>query len=241
MLEEIILLIQSFNCDQCERSFARSNNLEKHKQTCTGGQVVVAPVVALTAKKRSTGHGVAEFKLRKTRKSLGGAVEQFTVNMKEAKHLSALTKAIALFTSVMAKFHQEHRAYKFMIAVSVVFHKAVEPAVITQPPVTLTSEMVAVYADAVPPLGDVNRQLLNFIEVYEHNESGWVFSNFASLQLKLRHLDPLRASAFVPLPHWIKAGRAVVNVTGTGDDCSKWDVLAVSGDRMNQYVEHVDK
>ena len=67
--------------------------------------------------------------------------------------------------------------------------------------------MVAVYADAVPPLGDVNCQLLNLIEVYEHNGSGWVFSNFASRQLTLWHLDPLRASAFVPLPRWIQAKR----------------------------------
>ena len=83
----------------------------------------------------------------------------------------------------MIKFQQEHRAYKFQIAVCVVFHKAVYPSVVTQPPVALTSEMVAVYPDAVPPLEDVNRQLLNFIEVYEHNGSGWVFSKFASLQL----------------------------------------------------------
>ena len=32
----------------------------------------------------------------------------------------------------------------FQIAVDVVFHKAVDPAVVTQPLVTLTSEMVAV-------------------------------------------------------------------------------------------------
>ena len=65
----------------------------------------------------------------------------------------------------MTKFHQEHRAYKFQIAVSVVFHiavsvvfhNAVDTAVITQPPVALASEMVAVYADAVPPRNDVNR------------------------------------------------------------------------------------
>ena len=60
--------------------------------------------------------------------------------------------------------------------------------------------MVAVYPDAVPPLEDVYRTLLNFIEVYEHNDTGWVFSNFASLQLTLWHLDALRARAFVPLP-----------------------------------------
>ena len=48
------------------------------------------------AKKRCIGHGVAsEFKLRKTRKSLGGAVEPFTVKMKEVKHLYKLKKAIA--------------------------------------------------------------------------------------------------------------------------------------------------
>ena len=100
------------------------------------------------------------------------------------------------------------------------------------------------YADA---LDDVNRQLLNFIEVYEHNGSGWVFLNFASFRLTLWHLDPLRASAFVPLPHWIQAKIAVVNVTGNGDDCFKSAVLAgmypvaVHGELMNQYVEHIDK
>ena len=63
----------------------------------------------------------------------------------------------------------------------------------------------------------------------------------------LVHFDPFRASAFVPLPRWIQAKRAVVNVIGTGDGCFKRAVLAgmhplaVHGERMNQYVEHIDK
>ena len=69
-------------------------------------------------------------------------------------------------------------AYKFQVAVSIVFHKAGDPAVVIQPPVTLTSEIVAVYADAPPP-NDANRQLLNFTE-YEQNGSGCFFSNFVS-------------------------------------------------------------
>ena len=52
----------------------------------------------------------------------------------------------------MMDFQQKQSAYKFQIAVSI------NPAVVTQPPLTITSEMVAVYADA-PPLNDVNRQL----------------------------------------------------------------------------------
>ena len=68
------------------------------------------------------------------------------------------------------------------------------------------------------------------------------FSNFVSLQLSLWHLDPLRASVFVPLPNWIQMRRAVVNIRGTGNDCFKWAVLAgmhpvdVHGDRMIQYT-----
>ena len=126
-------------------------------------------------------------------------------------------------------------------------HKAVDPAVNTQPPVTLTPEMVAVYSDDVPLLEDVNRQLVNFIEVYELNGSGWVFLEFVSLKLTLWHLDPLRASAFVPLSRWIKDRKAVVNFTGTGNYCFKWAVLAGMhpasdhSDRMSTYQDHVSK
>ena len=90
------------------------------------------------------------------------------------------------------------------MAVDVIFHKAVDPTVITQPAVTLTSEMDTVYGGDTPPLEDINRQRLNLGEIYEHNGSGWVFSHFASLQLTVWHLDHIRASAFVPLPRWIR-------------------------------------
>ena len=43
-------------------------------------------------------------------------------------------------------------------------------------------------------------------------ESGWVFSHFQDLQLTLWQLDPLRGSAYIPLPRWIQIRRAVVNV-----------------------------
>ena len=66
-----------------------------------------------------------------------------------------------------------------------------------------------------------------------------------SLQLSLWHLDPLRASPFVPLLNWIQTCRAVVNIRGTGNDCFKLAVLAgmhpvdANGDRVSQYTKHV--
>ena len=236
------------SCDQRGRSFSRADNLQKHMRNCTGRGVAVAAATTVpAAKKRCTGVAPErlQFKLQNTREALKGNVQQFTVNIKEAKSLSTLETAVAVFKPVMMDFQQKHSAYKFQIAVSIVFHKAVDPAIVTQPAVALSSEMVTVYADA-PPLNDVNRQLLNFI-VYKQNGSGWVFSNFVSLQLSLWHLDPLRASAFVPFPNWMQTRRAVVNIRGTVNDCFKWTVLAdmhpvdANGDRMSQYTEHVGK
>ena len=173
-------------CDQCGKSFSRADNLQRHMRNSTGRGVATAVAAATTVPApAAVPRSRLQFTLQHTRRGLRGDVEQFTVNMKEAKRLSTLKKLIAVFKPAMVKFQQEHLAYKFQVVVSIVFHNAVDPAVVTQPPVVLTSEMVVVYADAAPPLNDVNRQLLNFIEVYEQNGSGWVFSNFASLQLDL--------------------------------------------------------
>ena len=117
----------------------------------------------------------------------------------------------------MAAYRRGHNAYKFQIVVNVVFHKAVDPTVMTQPPVTFRSPMAAVYAADQPQLAETVRHLLDLVEVYGHNGSGWVFSSFVSLQLTLWHLDPIRANAFVPLPKWIRDKRAVTNVIGTDE------------------------
>ena len=177
--------------------------MELHKRTCTGPVVVATPAV-----ERRVDGAVPEFVVRRKWRSLGGASEKYAVDMQQADHLSALQGAVSSVQHSMTKYNREHCAYKFQMDVYVAFHKVVDPAIITQPPITLTSEMVAVYAGDAPPL-----------EIYEHNGSGWVFSNFSSLQFTLWHLDPLRASAFVPL---LQQKKAVVNVIGTDDDCFKW-------------------
>ena len=114
----------------------------------------------------------ASFAVRSKRKALGGAVEVHTVDMSEADQLATLEEALE---PTMTAYHQRHHAYKFQVAVNVVFHKAVDPAVVTQPPVTVRPRMAAVYANEVPQLVETAQHLLELIEVYEHNGSGWVF------------------------------------------------------------------
>ena len=255
-----------FKCDQCGFLLTERRSLDRHVarnhadnptldvisaesrmqglvtwRCTTGPTVAVAPA----AKRRRTAAAPPKFAVQRERMALGGASEMYAVDMQEADHLTALQGAVRSFQPSMSTYHRDHWPYKFQMAVDAIFHKAVDPTVVTQPPVTLTSEMVAVYAGDAPPLEDINRQLLNLVEIYEHNGSGWVFSHFASLQLTLWHLDPLRASAFVPLPRWIRDKKATTHTIGTGDDCFKWAVragvhhtTADNPNRMVNYVEH---
>ena len=174
-------------------------------------------------------------------------MKRYNIDMQETQHLGHLSPALHLLPT-MKSFQDKHRAYKFQVAITIVCQKAVDLSVVTQPPFTITSEMIAVYAaDAAPILDNVNQQLLNLIEVFELNGAGWVFSNFQDLQFTLWQLDPSRGSAYIPLPRWIQTRRAVVNVVGTVDDCFNLAILAgmhpveVNADRRRKYIEHMGR
>ena len=77
-------------------------------------------------------------------------MKQFTVDMMTTGNLSSLKAAMHVFKPSMLTFQQKNHSYKFQFAVNVMFHKVVDPAVVTQPAVTLTSEMLAVYSDSPP-------------------------------------------------------------------------------------------
>ena len=163
----------AFNCDQCGKSFQGLVIWRCIKELVLDPFLLQLPreVVPLLLFQYSPfgerkGHLV---------------VHQYEVDMKESDNLAALQGAVTSFQPSISTNQRDHSAYKFQMAVHIIFHKAVDPTVITQPAVTLTSEMVAVYGGDTPPLEDINPQLLNLVEIYEYNGSGWVFSHFASL------------------------------------------------------------
>ena len=124
------------SCDQCGKSFAESDNLEWHRPNCTGNRTTAAAAAAAAAQAPATTvtptlTSKLQFTLQQSRRALAGAEEQFILKMKEAKRFSTLRKAVSVLGPTMVELHRDYQAYKFRIAVSVVFHKAVDPAVVT--------------------------------------------------------------------------------------------------------------
>ena len=157
-------------CDQCGKTFNRKDNLVKHLQHCTGHR----PPPQQQQQEQQQQHTTAPpptFTINHRYTSMRDAVKRYNIDMQEAHYLDHLSTALHLLLPSMKTYQDKHHAYKFQVAITIVCHNAVGPSVVTQPPVTLTSEKIAVYAAdaAPPPLANVNRQLLNFIEVFELN------------------------------------------------------------------------
>ena len=99
------------SCDQCGRSSNTADNLQTHMLNCTGRFVAVPTVAVPAVEKRCT--VVAPEILQKTCEPFEGSVQQFAVNMKEAKTAFNIREGYICFQSVMMDFQQKRSAHKF--------------------------------------------------------------------------------------------------------------------------------
>ena len=126
------------------------------------------------------------------------------------------------------RYVQRCRALKFTMSINVKFVKTDDSSIKTDPPVWFTTQPFPVYkgSDINDLLSCTQKQLLNRIDTFESNGSGWILNKLIFLDVNVWELDPLHASSYHPVPSWITNKRAVVNVKNKEQECFKWAVLA---------------
>ena len=127
-------------CGQCGKTFRRKDGLSKHLRHCTGHRPPPPPPPQLpqpttTATATTYNCTTTTFTISHQYTSMGGVVERYNIDMQETFHLGHLSTDLHL-RPPMKTFQDKHRAYKFQVAITIVCDKAVDPSVVTQPPVT---------------------------------------------------------------------------------------------------------
>ena len=244
---------KEFRCTRCNKTFGRSDNLLRHSKLCNEQS---GSGIGRKRPANPTPEGISvvkgDFTIAKLRSAFNGAVQTWRISFNEANDIiSQLKDAILAMKGPISSYRHQRVALKFTMAIHAVFVKATDSTVITDPAICLVSQPFQIYSDT-----DINnqllnayKQLLNDIDVFERNGSGWVLSHLVALDTSVWELDPLRASNHHRLPQWVINKRAVRNIQNTDNECFKWAVIAGLNDpspggnpcRVDSYRRYEDQ
>ena len=69
------------------------------------------------------------------------------------------------------------------------------------------------------------KNILNKLEEYQKNGSGWYFKEIVSLEIHTVEYNSMNGSSYIPLPDWISKKRAIINIQNRDEKCFLWCVL----------------
>ena len=69
------------------------------------------------------------------------------------------------------------------------------------------------------------KNILNDIDAYQENGSGWYFLEVVQLEIHTVEFNPSKGSSYITLPDWISNKKAIVNIQNKDEKCFLWCIL----------------
>ena len=82
-----------------------------------------------------------------------------------------------------------------------------------------------VSTDVKDLLGKIIRGIIEKINIYQQNGSGWYFKEVIQLEIHTVEFKPLKGSFYIPLPDWIMRKKAIVSIRNKDSKCFLWSIL----------------
>ena len=74
-------------------------------------------------------------------------------------------------------------------------------------------------------LASVKHTILEKINIYQQNGSGWYFKEIVNLEIHTVDYRPMKWESYIPLPDWIMRKKAIVSLRNNDSKCFLWSVL----------------
>ena len=72
---------------------------------------------------------------------------------------------------------------------------------------------------------ECKERIIEKIEEYQTNGSGWSFDEVIQLEIHTVEFNPNKGSSYIPLPDWISNKKAIVNIQNKDEKCFLWCIL----------------
>ena len=69
------------------------------------------------------------------------------------------------------------------------------------------------------------REIIENINTFQNNGSGWYFKEVVQLEIHTTEFNPMKGSSYIPLPDWIMRKKAIVSIRNKDEKCFLWSVL----------------
>ena len=69
------------------------------------------------------------------------------------------------------------------------------------------------------------REIVENINTFQINGSGWYFKEVVQLEIHSTEFNPMKGSSYIPLPDWIMRKKAIVSIRNKDEKCFLWSVL----------------
>ena len=74
-------------------------------------------------------------------------------------------------------------------------------------------------------LARVINTILEKINIYQRNGSGWYFKEIVNLEIHTVDYRPMKGGSYIPLPDWIRSKKAIVSLRNNDSKCFIWSIL----------------
>ena len=102
-------------------------------------------------------------------------------------------------------------------------------------------ETITESSDLSDILNTMTGIILEIIQQFQNNGSGWVFENVESFDIKIDPFEPLSGSSYISLPKTLEDKKAIINVRNENDhDCFKW-VITSAIYRREKHPQRLNK
>ena len=74
-------------------------------------------------------------------------------------------------------------------------------------------------------MADAIRDIIQKLNIYQLNGSGWYFKEVIHLEIHTFEFNPVKGSSYIPLPDWLMRKKAIVSIRNKDNKCFLWSIL----------------
>ena len=107
-----------------------------------------------------------------------------------------------------------------------------------------TTEVNLESTDSNELFSKMKETVLEFLAKFQRQGSNWKFNSVLSLDLYTVKYEPLGGSSYIPLPMFLAAKKAIINLKNEDDECFKWVITRALNPVqiiLNVLIENLEK